>query len=45
MKIWVVWFDREREYASNNYFEAKSRYNFLVNAYGENRVEIKVENI
>ena len=43
MTIWVVTINGEPEFASTKYFEAASRYNFLVNA-GYSNVELKREN-
>lgn len=43
MKIYVVWLDFEREYASDKWCEAKARYNFLADHYGEGRVDMTVE--
>lgn len=43
MKIYVVWLDGEREFSSDKYFEARSRFNFLVEVYGDSRVEFKQE--
>ena len=43
MKIWVVWLDGEREYASSKYTEAHERYWDLVKGYGADRVDMTKE--
>ena len=45
MKVYVIWFDGEREFASSQWREAKDRQLFLEAHYGENRAVITVEYI
>lgn len=40
MRIWVVYIHGEADFASCKYFEAKSRYNWLV-SHGYEDIEIK----
>ena len=43
MKVWSVWVDGNCDFASEKYFEAKSRANYLANLYGKERVTITME--
>ena len=45
MKVYVVWLDGEREFASCFWPDAKSRYLELEVGYGEDRVDMTVEYI
>ena len=45
MKVYVVWLDGEREFASDKWIEAKARYQQLENGFGEDRVNMTVEYI
>ena len=43
MKVWVVWLDDGREYASCKWHEANERYQMLVYGFGEDRVKMTLE--
>lgn len=43
MKIYVVWLDGEREYASDKWLEARERCLMLENNFGVDRVEMTIE--
>lgn len=45
MKVYVVWMDGEREFASCFWHDAKSRYFELEYEFGEDRVDMTVEYI
>jgi hypothetical protein len=43
MKVYVVWMDDEREFASYKWQEAQDRYLQLLKGFGEDRVDVTVE--
>lgn len=43
MKIWVVYLDGEPEYGSSDWYDAHDRYVDLLNGFGEDRVEFRME--
>jgi hypothetical protein len=45
MKVYVVYLDGEREFASDKWMEAKARFQQLKNGLGEDRVKMTVEYI
>jgi len=42
-KVYVVWMDDEREFASDKWLEAQDRYLQLLRGFGEDRVDVTVE--
>ena len=45
MRVYVVWVDGKREFASHIYYDAKSRYTDLKNSLGKERVDLTIEAI
>ena len=43
MNIWVVYLDGEPEYGNTDFYDVQERYNDLRKGFGEERVEMKLE--
>ena len=43
MRIWVVYLDGETEYANTDWYDVHDRYVDLLNGFGEDRVEMRME--
>jgi hypothetical protein len=43
MKIWIVYLDGEPEYGNTDWYDVHDRFVDLLNGFGEDRVEMRME--